>query len=116
MNARLPTTIHAGDISILVLYWNTRRPTSLLPERPAVLLGTLCVLLVVSSAVEDLGRLLGGEVLLALHGLALATLAVTLATVLLRVVLLCARAMSPSTSHYNLTQDKRLFDGLMRQL
>jgi hypothetical protein len=67
----------------------------------------------VSLPVEDLGRLLGGEVLLALHGLALATLAVTFAAVLLGVPF--ARAMSPSTSHYNLTQEKKTFDGLMRQ-
>ena len=78
----------------------------MLPEWPAVLLGTLRVLLVVTTAVEDLGRLLGGEVLPAFHGLALATLAVSLATVLLGVllgVLLCARAVSPGTSHYSLT-------------
>jgi len=87
----------------------------MLPERSPVLLGTLRVFLVVPSAVEDLRRLLGGEVLLALHGLALATLAVTLGAVL-PAVLLCARAMSPSTSHYKLTQDKKLSISLMGQI
>lgn len=74
-----------------------------------MLLGTLRVLLVVAPAVEDLGRLLGGEVLLALHSLTLATLAVTLGAVLICVLLgVPARAVSSGTSHYNLTQDKKV--------
>ena len=60
------------------MHFATSTTTTLLVVRLADLLAALGVLLVVTLAVEHLAALLGGEVLLALVGLGLATLLVVL--------------------------------------